>query len=55
MADADATLQRLLPLHYPDCLKEVTDQDLDEGVLYDHILTVCAARFTGRGLLGYIR
>ena len=49
--EAKATLTRLLPLDYPETLKNVQD----EAVLFDHLLTVYGARFTGRGLLSYIR
>lgn len=45
------TLKRLLPLDLPDCLQNVTDN----GILFDHILTVCGARFTGQGLLELVR
>ena len=49
--EAKATLSRLLPLDFPDKLKSVDD----EGVLFDHLLTVYGARFTGTKLLGYVR
>ena len=49
--EAKATLSRLLPLDLPDRLKDVED----EGVLFDHMLTVYGARFTGTKLLEYVR
>ena len=49
--EAKATLTRYLPLDFPDILKDVKD----EAVLFDHMLTVYGARFTGRGLLELIR
>ena len=49
--EAKATLARLLPLDCPDKLKNVQD----EGVLFDHLLTVYGGRFTGTTLLAYVR
>lgn len=40
-------LHRLLPLDHPPQLAGVTD----EAVLFDHMLTISGARFTGQGLL----
>ena len=49
--EAKATLSRLLPLDLPDKLKDIKD----DGVLFDHLLTVYGARFTGTELLKFIR
>ncbi|KAK4697613.1 hypothetical protein P7C71_g481, partial [Lecanoromycetidae sp. Uapishka_2] len=49
--EAKSTLTRLLPLDYPDNLAGVQD----EAVLFDHLLTVYGARFTGQGLVEYFR
>ena len=49
--EAIATLDRLLPLDYPDKLQNVHD----EAVLFDHLLTVYGARFTGTKLLEIVR
>ena len=51
LGDAESVLKLLLPLDFPGSLKDVTDQ----SILYDHLLTVCAARFTGKGLLQHVR
>ena len=40
-------LHRLLPLDRPPELRDVTD----EAILFDHMLTISGARFTGQGLL----
>lgn len=40
-------LHRLLPLDPAPELKDVTD----EAILFDHMLTISGARFTGQGLL----
>lgn len=45
--EAKTVLNHLLPLHHPEKLAEVKD----ESILFDNILTVLAARFTGPGLL----
>ncbi|KAL9043636.1 MAG: hypothetical protein Q9214_003184, partial [Letrouitia sp. 1 TL-2023] len=49
--EAKATLARYLPLDCPEKLKDVQD----EAVLFDHMLTVYGARFTGKGLLDIMR
>lgn len=40
-------LHRLLPLDPAPELRDVTD----EAILFDHMLTISGARFTGQGLL----
>ena len=49
--EAKAQLDRLLQFDYPECLRDVKDED----ILFDHLLTVCSARFTGMDLLKVIR
>lgn len=49
--DAKVVLDHLLPLDYPPQLEGVKD----EAVLFDHLLTVSDARFTGLGLLELVR
>jgi hypothetical protein len=40
-------LHRLLPLDPAPELRDITD----EAILFDHMLTISGARFTGQGLL----
>lgn len=49
--EAKLVLDRLLPLQHPAKLESVKD----ESILFDNIVTVLAARFTGPGLLPYVQ
>ena len=49
--EAKTVLNHSLPLHHPAKLAEVKD----ESILFDNILTVLAARFTGPKLLPYVQ
>lgn len=49
--EAKAVLDHLLPLDYPEHLRDVED----EGILLDHLMTVFSARFTGTSLLELVR
>ena len=49
--EARLAVDQLVPLHDSEKLKDVKD----ETNLFDNILTVVAARFTGPGLLPYVQ